>query len=95
MTTLTHKRTKLTFQQVLQAAQELPPQDQRRLRDELAEWAGVYLVRPTATAAAVQEGRRLAKAIRAELADSATASLDEVMARLRGQSCFLRRAQDG
>jgi len=86
MTTLTHKRTKLTFQQVLQAAQELPPQDQRRLRDELAKLADVYLVRPTTTAAAVQEGRRLAKAIRAELADSPTASLDEVMARLRGQA---------
>jgi hypothetical protein len=85
MTTLTRK-PKLSLQQVLQAVQELSPQEQRRLRDELAKSAGIYLVRPTSNAASIRRGRRLAKAVQAELAVTAGDSLDEAMLRLRGQS---------
>ena len=44
MTTLTRKKNKLTWHDVLRSVQMLSPQDQRRLRDELAKSAGVYLV---------------------------------------------------
>jgi hypothetical protein len=64
----------------------LSPQEQRRLRAELEKSAGVYLVRPTDNAAAIRRGRRLAKAVQAELAVTASDSLDETMIRLRGQS---------
>ena len=86
MTTLTSRKTKLSWHQVLQAVQELSPQDQRRLRDELAKSAGVYLARPTGSVAAVRRGRRLAKVVQAELVVSASDSLNETMIRLRGRS---------
>ncbi len=57
-----------------------------RLRDELAKMVGVQVVRPAATAAAVRRGRRLAKAVRAELAKSVTGSLDETVRSLRGRA---------
>ena len=83
MTTLAHKKSKLTWQQVWQSVQMLSPQEQRCLRDELAKSAGVYLARPTGNAVAIRRGRRMAKAIRAELAAALMGSLDEVMTRLR------------
>jgi hypothetical protein len=86
MATLTHRKSRLSWQQVLQAVQEMSPQEQRRLRAELEKSAGVYLVRPTSNAAAIRRGRRLAKAVQAELAVTASDSLDETMIRLRGQS---------
>jgi hypothetical protein len=86
MATLTRRKSRPSWQQVLRAVQELPPQEQRRLRDELAKSAGVYLARPTGNAAAIRRGRRLAKAIQAELAVTAASSLDETMTRLRGQA---------
>ncbi len=85
MTTLTRRKTRLSWQ-VLQAVQELSPQEQRRLRDELAKSSGVYLVRPTGKAAAIRRGRRLAKVVQTELAATASDSLDETMTRLRGQA---------
>lgn len=86
MATLIHKKPRLSWQQVLLAVQEMSPQEQRRLRAELEKSAGAYLVRPTANAAAIRRGRRLAKAVQAELAVAAKDSLDETMIRLRGQS---------
>ncbi len=86
MATLTRKKTRLSWHQVLQAVQDMSPQEQRRLRAELEKSAGVYLVRPAGNAAAVRRGRRLAKAVRTELAVTASHSLDETMVRLRGQS---------
>ena len=86
MATLTRRKSRPSWQQVLRAVQELSPQEQRRLRDELAKSAGVYLARPTGNAAAIRRGRRLAKAIQAELAVTAANSLDETMTCLRGQA---------
>jgi hypothetical protein len=86
MTTLTRRKPQLSWQEVLQAVQELPPQEQRRLRAELEKSVGVYLARPTGNAVAIRRGRRLAKAVQAELAVTASDSLDETMIRLRGQS---------
>ena len=77
---------KLTYQQLLQAIQGLPPADQIRLRDDLNRMTHVRLARPAATDVAIQQGKRLAEAVRQELALSMTGSLDEVMLRLRGQS---------
>jgi len=86
---MTHRKPRLSWQQVLQAVQQLSPQEQRHLRVELDETPGVHLVRPTGNAAAIRRGRRLAKAIQAELAATANDSLDEAMIRLRGQSWSL------
>ena len=84
MATLMRRKSKLSFQQVLLAVQELSPNEQRRLRDELAKSAGVHLMRPTGDAVAIRRGRRLANSIRAELTVTAADSLDDAMARLRG-----------
>ncbi len=86
MASLTRKKPKPSLKQLLAAVRELPPADQRRLRDELAKLAGVQLVRPASSAVAVRRGRRLAKTIRAELAKSITGSLDETMSQLRGRA---------
>jgi hypothetical protein len=86
MTTLTRNKAKPAYQKILEAARDLSLADQRRLRDELANMVGVQLVRPAATPAAVRRGRRLAKAVRVELAKSVTGSLDEAMRSLRGRS---------
>ena len=86
MTMLTRKSPKPTYQKVLQAVKALPLAEQRRLRDELAKMVGVQLVRPSGSQTAVQRGRRLAKSIQAELASTATGTLDETMIRLRGRS---------
>ena len=86
MTTLPRRKIKLNYQQVLHAAQELSLRDQQRLRDELARQAGVYLLRPTGTAAAMRQGRRLAKKIQTEVAGALGDSLDEAMMQLRGRS---------
>ena len=86
MATLTRKKAKPAYQKILEAARELSLADQRRLHDELAKMVGVQLRRPAATPAAVRRGRRLAKAVRAELAKSVTGSLDETMRSLRGRS---------
>ena len=85
MTTLTRRKTRPTYHQVLRAVRELSPDEQRRLRDDLAKLAGVQLVRPSGASPAIRRGRRLAKQIQAELSAS-TETLDGVMLRLRGQS---------
>ena len=86
MTTLTHPKKRPTYAQALAVARRLSPAEQRRLRDELARSSGVQLVRPNGSAEARRQGRRLAKVIRAELAESVTNSLDETMRQLRGRS---------
>jgi hypothetical protein len=86
MATLTRRKSRLSWHQVLQAVQEMSPQEQRRLRAELEKSAGVYLVRPTGNAAAIRRGCRLAKAVQVELAVAAKDSLDETMLRQRGQA---------
>ena len=86
MTTLTRPDKRPTYTQVLEIARRLSPAEQRRLRDELAKSSGVQLVRPTGSATARRQGRRLVKAIRAELAESVTASLDETMREMRGRA---------
>jgi hypothetical protein len=86
MASLTRKKKNPSLHQLLAAVRELSPAEQRRLRDELAKMAGVSLVRPNQNAASIRRGRRLAKAVRAELATSSAGSLDETMRRLRGRS---------
>jgi len=86
MTTATRKKGQSAYRKILEAVRELRPAEQRRLRDELASMVGVQLVRPAATPAAIRRGRRLAQAVRRELAQSATGSLDETMRNLRGRS---------
>ena len=85
MTTLARSKTRPTYRQVLQAVKALSPDEQRRLRDDLAKLAGVQLVRPTGAPTAVRRGRQLAKKIQVELSAS-TETLDDAMLRLRGQS---------
>ena len=86
MTTLTRPQKRPTYAQVLEIARRLAPAEQRRLRDELAKSSGVQLVRPTGSTAARRQGRRLAKSIRAELAEAITTSLDETLRDLRGRT---------
>jgi|GEM_PF-1824074 len=86
MTTATRKKTRPAYQKILEAARELSPAQQRRLRDELAKMVGVRLVRPAMTPAAIRRGRRLAKAVRAELAHAKSESLDATMRNLRGRA---------
>ena len=86
MTTLTRPRKRPTYAQVLEVARRLSPAEQRRLRDELEKLAGVQLVRPEESAKARRQGRRMARAIRAELAETVSGSLDEAMRDLRGRA---------
>jgi hypothetical protein len=86
MTTVSRRKSTPAYRTILEAARQLSPAEQRRLRDELANVAGVQLVRPVATSDAVRRGRRLAKAVRAELTRSVTGALDETMHGLRGRS---------
>ena len=86
MTTMSRRKTKLGYRIILEAARELSPAEQRRLRDELAQIAGVQLVRPSGATATVRRGRRLGKAVRAEIAKSGNGSLNETMRSLRGRS---------
>lgn len=79
MTSLTQKKPNPTLRQLLAAVHDLSPAEQRRLRDELAKLTGVELARPSQNAAAIRRGRRLAKAVRAELSRSAPGSLDTGM----------------
>ncbi len=86
MTTLTRPRKRPTYEQVLEVARRLSPAEQRRLRDELERLAGVKMVRPNESAAARRQGRRMARAVRTELAESVSGSLDEAMHELRGRA---------
>ena len=81
MATYTSKHP--TFKQVFDEALHLSLQDQRRLRDELTKLAGVKLVRPTNSAAAIRNGRLLADEVRKELQATAAQSLDDTMRQLR------------
>jgi hypothetical protein len=83
---MSRRKTKLGYRIILEAALELSPAEQRRLRDELAHAAGVQLVRPSGAPAAVRRGQRLGKAVRAEIAKSVNGSLNETMRSLRGRS---------
>jgi len=86
MTTVTRPQKRLTYAQVLEVARRLSPAEQRRLRDELEKLAGVQLVRPEESSTARRQGLRMARAIRAELAESVSGSLDEAMHELRGRA---------
>jgi hypothetical protein len=86
MTTLTRPRKRPTYAQVLEVARRLSPAEQRRLRDELEKLAGVQLVRPDDSSAARRHGRRMARSIRAELAESVSGSLNEAMREMRGRA---------
>ncbi len=86
MTTITRPQKRPTYAQVLEVARRPSRTEQRRLRDELEKLAGVQLVRPEKSAAARRQGRRMARAIRAELAESVSGSLDEAMRELRGRA---------
>ncbi len=88
MATLSPEHLRLSYQQVLQAALKLPAAERLRLRAQLSEPTKVCLVGPTVTPSAIRRGRRLAKMIRAELADSLPEgeSLEQVMSRLRGSA---------
>jgi hypothetical protein len=86
MTTLTRPRKRPTYAQVLEVARRLSPVEQRRLRDELEKLAGVQLVRPEESAMARQQGRRMARTVRAELAESVSGSLDEALREMRGRA---------
>lgn len=83
---LTQKTPRLTYGQLLQAVRQLSPADQRRLRSELVKMGGVYLARPSDSAAAIRRGRRLAEAVQAALKTRVSGSLDETMRQLRGCS---------
>ena len=86
MATLTRPKKRPTYAQVLEIARRLSPAEQRHLRDELAKSSGVQLVRHNESAAARRQGRRLAKAIRAELAESVAGSLDDAMHEMQGRA---------
>ena len=83
MTTVTRRRARLTYQQVLGAIRQLPAEDQQRLRHELENPGSVLVIRPSANSSTIRRGRRLAKAIQAELAKRQTGSLDDTMRSLR------------
>lgn len=82
----THRKPRVTYRQVLEAAKGLSPSDQKRLRTELANQSQVSILRPTGAPAAVRRGRRLAAEIRKQVSASTTGTLEETMQRLRGQS---------
>jgi hypothetical protein len=86
MTTLTRPKKRPTYTQVLKIVRRLSPAEQRRLRDELARLSGVQLVRPSESTAARRQGRRLAKLIRADLAEAVTNSLDDSLRAMRGRA---------
>ncbi len=56
-----------------------------RKRTKSAVGAGVRLVYPNQSLAAIERGRRLANQVRKELAGPNKESLDEAMSRLRGR----------
>jgi len=88
MTTLTRppRKNKLNYRQILKAVRDLSPQEQQRLRDELTKSAGVSIVPPIGSVAALQRGQELAQAVRAELAGQISGSLEDAMQSLRGRS---------
>lgn len=86
MTTISRSPKRPTYAQVLDVARRLSPADQRRLRDELEKLAGVQLARPDNSSAARRRGRRMAQAIRAELAESVSGSLNDAMRDMRGRA---------
>ncbi len=75
---------KFSFEQVLEAARSLPLGDQRRLREELAKTEQVYLAKPNPSEEAIQQGRKLAEEMRAEI-QVGDETLDDTMSRLRGR----------
>ncbi len=85
MTTEARKKgRKFSFEQVLEAARSLPLIEQRRLRDELAKTEQVYLEQPDSSEEAIQQGKKLAEEIRAEIKES-DETLDQTMSKLRGR----------
>lgn len=86
MVALTPKKSRPTYAKILEAARALPPEEQRRLRDELTKLVGVQLMPPARDEAAIRRGRRLAQKIQAQLAAEESASLDDTMRALRGRS---------
>ncbi len=86
MTTLTRPKKRPTYTQVLEIVRGLSPAEQRRMRDEWTLSSGVQLVRPTRSTTARRQGRRLAKAILADLAHAVTTSLDDSLREMRGRA---------
>jgi hypothetical protein len=86
METLTRKSKKPTFREVLDAARELSPTEQLRLRDELTKLVDIYVMIPDNSPEAIERGRQLAEQARAEVNQSMKGTLEEMIASLRGRS---------
>jgi hypothetical protein len=87
MATRLKGHSSLTLYEILKAVKSLTPDDQARLRDELAALTQVYITKPDPTKGANQRGRELADQLRDELHSSAAVDeLDQVMSRLRDRT---------
>jgi hypothetical protein len=86
MATRLKKRGSLTLREILEAVRSLTPDDQARLRDELAGLTQVYLTRPDDTPEANRRGWELAEKLRDDLSANKAADLDHMMSQLRGRT---------
>lgn len=85
MTTRVKKRGSLSLTEILEAVKSLTPDDQARLREELASLTQVYVLKPDERPDANQRGQDLADKLRDELRSSVTGDLDQAMSQLRGR----------
>lgn len=83
---MTERKPRLTYDQVLEGARALSPEEQERLRAELEKQPQVYILRPTGDPKAIRRGRELAEKIRKEMNANMTGTLEETMRTLRGLS---------
>ena len=84
--TLTLRKKKVSYQQILNAARQLPPTQQHKLSNALAQASDVRIISPSGDALAMRRGQRLAKQIHRKLSASIAESLDETMSKMRGRS---------
>ena len=84
--TLTLRKKKVSYQQILNAARQLPPTQQHKLSNALAMASDVRIISPSGNTLAIRRGQLLAKQIRGKLNPSITESLDETMSKMRGRS---------
>jgi hypothetical protein len=83
----TYTRNRPTYQKVFSEVLRLSRRDQRKLQGELAKLAGVVLVQPVKTSAAILSARKLADEVRKEVKSSAgKESLDGAMQKMRGRA---------
>ncbi len=83
---MTERKPRLTYDQILEGARALSPEEQDRLRAELKKKPGVYILHPTGDPEAIRRGRELAQKIRKEVNANMTGTLEETMRQLRGLS---------